>query len=170
MPRANTDLQWKMPRLAEPLKDLYLVAGPTGLKGLYTCEQDCPYARDLSESKILSQTVKELQEYFQGTRTEFTVPLAPQGTEFQMKVWAQLRKIPFGQTISYRQLASQIQNEKACRAVGTANGKNPLSILIPCHRVIAADGTLGGYSGGLEMKKALLSLESRKAKPRDLPL
>ena len=105
--------------------------------------------------------------------TSFTVPLAPQGTEFQMKVWSELRKIPFGKTISYRELARKVQNEKACRAVGTANGKNPLSIVVPCHRVIAADGSLGGYSGGLEMKRALLSLESMKTAGRSgksLPL
>jgi methylated-DNA-[protein]-cysteine S-methyltransferase len=107
----------------------------------------------------LADTVKQLREYFDGQRTEFDLPLAPKGTEFQHKVWRQLQAIPYGQKISYRELAHRVDNPKGFRAVGSANGKNPIAIIIPCHRVIAADGTLGGFGGGLPTKEKLLALE-----------
>lgn len=110
----------------------------------------------------------QLAEYFRGERREFDLPLAPRGTEFQRKVWAALRRIPFGKTISYRQLAQNIGNPAAMRAVGGANGANPIAIIIPCHRVVAADGTLGGYTGGLGFKRRLLELEG--AAPHADPL
>lgn len=110
--------------------------------------------------KILLQTAKQLQEYFEGKRQTFDLKLDPVGTPFQKKVWSELQKIPFGKTLAYKDIAKKIHNPKAVRAVGTANGKNPFCIIIPCHRVIAADGTLGGYAGGLEMKKYLLDLEA----------
>ncbi len=88
-----------------------------------------------------------------------TSPLAAEGTEFQKKVWNELAKIPFGKTFSYGEIAGKIRNQKAVRAVGTANGRNPLAIIVPCHRVIAADGGLGGFAGGLEIKRKLLELE-----------
>lgn len=103
----------------------------------------------------------QLAEYFNGRRQEFDLKLAPQGTEFQKQVWKQLVKIPYGQTISYGELARRINNPKASRAVGLANGKNPISIIIPCHRVIGANGSLTGFGGGLEVKQYLLDLESR---------
>ena len=113
------------------------------------------------ETPLLKQAAAELADYFAGKRKEFSLPLSPKGTDFQQRVWTALCQIPYGQTWSYAQLAAAVGNPRACRAVGGANGKNPLPIFIPCHRVIAADGTLGGYSDGLEKKKALLQLESR---------
>lgn len=119
---------------------------------------------DLPEilSPVLLETKKQLQEYFDGTRQNFDLPLSPQGTPFQSQVWQALLKIPYGETRSYQQIASMVGNPKACRAVGSANGKNPIMILIPCHRVITAGGKIGGYAGGLPMKKALLELETKR--------
>src|SRR4030095_12293191 len=100
-----------------------------------------------------------LKEYFSGVRHDFDLPLDIQGTAFQKRVWEQLRRIPYGKTASYRDIARMIGKKTAYRAVGNANGKNPLCIIVPCHRVIAADGSLGGYSGGLKIKTQLLKLE-----------
>ncbi len=108
---------------------------------------------------VMEECIRQLDEYFAGKRQEFTLPLAPEGTRFQESVWAALQTIPYGQTISYKQLAEKVMNPKACRAVGSANGRNPIAIIIPCHRVIAADGSLGGYSGGLDVKIKLLQVE-----------
>ena len=102
---------------------------------------------------------RELGEYFSGTRREFGITLAPRGTGFQREVWAELRRIPYGETISYAELARRIGNPRAVRAVGLANGANPLAIVVPCHRVIGANGTLTGYGGGLTVKQQLLDLE-----------
>lgn len=101
----------------------------------------------------------QLQEYFAGTRRKFEIPYELRGTEFQKKVWAALEEIPYGQTRSYGDVARAVGNPKAVRAVGLANGKNPLWIVVPCHRVVGAGGKLTGYAGGLEMKRALLELE-----------
>ena len=106
-------------------------------------------------------TAMQLKEYFAGKRKKFDVPLNPQGTEFQLAVWEALQKIPYGKTRSYKQIAQAVGNPKASRAVGMANNKNPIWILIPCHRVIGADGSLTGYGGGIEMKKRLLFIEKR---------
>jgi len=114
---------------------------------------------ELAESILLKEAYKQLKEYFAGTRQDFDLPLAPQGTEFQKKVWSALCKIPYGQTRSYKDIAEFIDNPKGCRAVGMANSKNPIPIIIPCHRVIAADGTIGGFSSGLAAKRKLLQLE-----------
>ena len=100
-----------------------------------------------------------MREYFEGEREIFTIPLAPKGTPFQQRVWAALREIPYGATRSYKELAIAVGNEKACRAVGMANNRNPLPIFIPCHRVVGSDGKLVGYAGGLDVKKHLLELE-----------
>lgn len=108
---------------------------------------------------VLDAAQAQLDEYFAGTRQQFDLPLAPQGTEFQRAVWWKLADIPYGQTISYAQLASRIGKPTAMRAVGSANGRNPLSIVLPCHRVIGADGSLTGYGGGLPIKTFLLNLE-----------
>jgi methylated-DNA-[protein]-cysteine S-methyltransferase len=110
----------------------------------------------------VAETVRQLREYFAGERTEFDLPLAPQGTKFQRSVWQRLREIPYGETISYGELARRVGNPKASRAVGSANGKNPIPIVIPCHRVIASDGGLGGFGGGLSVKEALLALETKQ--------
>ena len=108
---------------------------------------------------VLHQVRRELNEYFAGLRSGFSVPLTPQGTDFQKRVWAELQKIPHGETISYEELAKRIGKPTAQRAVAQANGANPIAILIPCHRVIAKNGKLGGYSAGLERKRFLLGLE-----------
>jgi methylated-DNA-[protein]-cysteine S-methyltransferase len=112
-----------------------------------------------SQRGPVGEAVRQLHEYFAGKRTGFDLPLAPRGTEFQRSVWRQLQEIPYGETISYGELARRVGNPKASRAVGSANGKNPLPIVIPCHRVIAGNGTLGGFGGGLPTKQTLLALE-----------
>lgn len=117
-------------------------------------------AEKTGERTALTEEVfRQLQEYFAGTRREFSVPYELRGTEFQKRVWAALEQIPYGETRSYRDIAQAAGSPKAVRAVGAANGKNPLWIIVPCHRVVGADGTLTGYAGGLEMKRALLELE-----------
>ncbi len=108
----------------------------------------------------LMVAAEQVQAYLNGERKDFDLPLSMQGTAFQREVWSELRRIPYGQTISYSELANRVKRPKACRAVGSANGKNPLSLIIPCHRVIAANASLGGYSGGLDRKRWLLHLES----------
>lgn len=150
--------QWKFDSSLGPL---YLVASKKGLQGIFWKKQKAPFLRSLDHSKILDLATKELTEYFAGKKIKFTIPLDFQGTEFQKKVWNQLRKIPYGKTCSYKDIAQKINNKKAFRAVGTANGKNPLCIIIPCHRVIASDGGLGGYNGGLHLKIKLLNLETK---------
>lgn len=117
----------------------------------------CP--EEGEKTPVLCEAVRQLEAYFRGTLREFDLPLAPEGTEFQLAVWRVLREIPYGQTRSYKEIAASIGREKACRAVGMANNRNPISIIVPCHRVIGADGSLVGYGGGLEVKKYLLRLE-----------
>ena len=114
-----------------------------------------------SQRGPVGEVVRQLREYFAGQRAEFDLPLAPEGTVFQRSVWRQLQEIPYGETISYGELARRVGNPKASRAVGSANGANPLPIVIPCHRVIAGDGSLGGFGGGLPTKQTLLELELR---------
>ena len=113
----------------------------------------------LPATPLLRQAAAELASYFAGQLRAFTVPLAPKGTPFQQKVWAALREIPYGETRSYKEIAAMVGNEKACRAVGMANNRNPLPIFIPCHRVVGANGKLVGYAGGLDVKTFLLELE-----------
>ncbi len=117
-----------------------------------------------SESKIipesLQNTVQQLSEYFEGNRTNFKLKLNPEGTFFQKKVWQQIKDIPFGKTASYQEIANQLGDPKAIRAAASANGKNPIAIIIPCHRVIGSDGSLIGYAGGLHRKKWLLEHEN----------
>lgn len=119
------------------------------------CQQTTP---------VLLQAQQELLEYFLGERKTFTVPLKPAGTPFQMKCWQALLQIPYGETRTYAQQAQMIGNEKACRAAGMANHRNPISIMIPCHRVIGKNGTLTGYGGGLNIKEQLLQLERMNSK------
>ncbi len=114
---------------------------------------------ELKDTELLNQTTKQLDEYFEGKRKKFELSLNPSGTEFMKKVWKALEEIPYGETKSYKQIAETIKNPKASRAVGMANNKNPIPIIIPCHRVIGANGELVGYALGLEMKKLLLELE-----------
>jgi len=109
------------------------------------------------------QIEQELSEYFAGVRQAFTFPVRTEGTEFQQRVWHQLQQIPYGATLTYGELAKIIGKPRAYRAVGTANGKNPVPIVVPCHRVVAAGGKLGGYGGGLSLKRKLLELENRNS-------
>lgn len=111
------------------------------------------------ETEILLSAKKQLEEYFAGIRKNFDLPLKPKGTPFQLLVWEQLKQIPYGETRSYGEIAKAIGNPKASRAVGGANNKNPIGIIVPCHRVIGANGKLVGYAGGLDMKEKLLMLE-----------
>lgn len=112
------------------------------------------------ESALARKTYHQLMEYFEGNRRDFTIPLDPRGTVFQRRVWKALSEIPYGETRSYKQIAEQIGHPKAYRAVGMANNRNPIAILIPCHRVIGSNGTLVGYAGGVSVKERLLLLEA----------
>jgi methylated-DNA-[protein]-cysteine S-methyltransferase len=116
------------------------------------------------DNSAFVEVVRQLQAYFAGERKNFDVALILEGTDFQKRVWTALRKIPYGETISYKELAEMIGSPKAVRAVGAANGANPIPIIIPCHRVIGNDGSLTGFGGGLSLKKQLLELESRQLK------
>jgi methylated-DNA-[protein]-cysteine S-methyltransferase len=121
---------------------------------------DAPESGD--RDALLDRAIEEVDEYFAGARTEFSIRLAPEGTPFQHEVWNALRAIPFGETRSYSDVARTIGKPRAVRAVGAANGRNPLGIVVPCHRVIGADGSLTGYAGGMERKKFLLALERQR--------
>lgn len=114
----------------------------------------------INETDVLRQAALQLEEYFQGKRKTFSLDLAPEGTDFMKKVWKELSNIPYGQTVCYKDIAIAIGNEKACRAVGMANNRNPIPIFIPCHRVIGKNGALVGYSSGVDIKVKLLELES----------
>jgi methylated-DNA-[protein]-cysteine S-methyltransferase len=120
--------------------------------------------RDLSAAArgALQGVRRELEEYFRGDRKVFEMPLSPRGTPFQLSVWRELEHIPYGATISYMELARRVGNPKAVRAVGAANGANPIPVIIPCHRVIGSNGKLVGYGGGLDRKELLLSIEQRQ--------
>ena len=113
-----------------------------------------------AQSELERQVADELKRYFTGQLKSFTFPIRTEGTEFNRRVWHELEKVPYGETISYGELAHRVGNPKAARAVGTANGRNPIPIVIPCHRVVAAGGKLGGYGGGLALKRRLLDLEA----------
>jgi methylated-DNA-[protein]-cysteine S-methyltransferase len=140
-----------------PFGTIQLIADDQNLLKLLFADQ---FIKDESLSNDITRlAVLQLKEYFDGTRQNFELPLAPKGTEFQQKVWKLLSDIPFGKTISYKELSINYGDVKAIRAIGTANGKNPLPIIIPCHRVIGIDGDLVGYSGGLDRKEKLLRLE-----------
>ena len=146
------------------LGNITLQANEQGLLGIWfeTCTTKPLNLGQYDPSHpILSRAVNELNEYFSGLRTQFDLPLAATGTEFQHQVWRALVAIPYGETWTYQDLANEIGNPNAVRAVGLANGKNPLSIVVPCHRVIGKNGKLTGYAGGVERKQALLTLEAK---------
>jgi methylated-DNA-[protein]-cysteine S-methyltransferase len=147
--------------VASPVGKLRLVASEKGLVAIdvRSNAKQVATAKDASAQAILLKTKKQLEQYFAGRRTSFDVALDLVGTEFQVQAWRALCRIPFGKTISYGQQAAKIKKPKAFRAVGSANGKNPIPIIVPCHRVVSSDGSLGGYSLGLKMKKQLLALE-----------
>ena len=113
------------------------------------------------ETRLIREAHRQLQKYFDGELYEFTLPLAPKGTDFMQSVWQALRGIPYGETVSYKEIAIKIGHPKAVRAVGMANNRNPIAIIIPCHRVIGSDGQLVGYRSGLDNKRMLLELEAR---------
>ena len=147
-----------------PVGPLLLVGESGALCGLYFPKGDraaTPQPEWIKRDETFSETQRQLDDYFAGKRQTFDLKLAPQGTDFQLRVWQQLQQIPFGQTISYGELAKRIGNPNASRAVGAANGKNPISIIVPCHRVIGADGSLTGFGGGLDTKQKLLELEQQ---------
>jgi len=150
--------------MASPVGQLKLVAHDTALVAVLW-ENENPKRVRLAElveqldHPILLQTQQQLMQYFAGTRQQFDLPLDFEGTEFQKQVWQALLNIPFGETRSYKDIAEQLGNPKAVRAVGAANGKNPISIIAPCHRVIGSSGKLVGFAGGLDNKEILLKIE-----------
>lgn len=143
------------------------ISSPLGITKISGDENGVAVISVLSEGELsttipnqLQEAVLQLQEYFEGKRTDFTFKLNPKGTDFQQKVWQELRNIPFGKTISYLDLSKKLGDVKVIRAAASANGKNPLWIVVPCHRVIGTDGSLTGYAGGLWRKKWLLEHEN----------
>lgn len=149
--------------MPSPIGTLQLCASDQGLTHVFHANQQSELPSDhwVDEPKQehLAQARGQLEEYFATQRTDFAVTLAPEGTPFQLAVWEALKTIPYGQTSSYTDIAEHIGKPKAVRAVGAANGRNPLSIFVPCHRVIGKSGTLTGYAGGLDKKSILLALE-----------
>ena len=155
-----------------PCGPLTLVAEGDALRGLYMHQQrhrpaDLTFGEPSAGAGIFDRTRAQLEEYFAGTRREFDLPLAFRGTPFQQAVWTALLDIPYGETASYGELAQLLGKPSAARAVGLANGKNPISIIVPCHRVIGSTGSLTGYGGGLERKEYLLGFERRTPTSRE---
>jgi methylated-DNA-[protein]-cysteine S-methyltransferase len=148
-----------------PVGPLTLVGASDALRGVsFSSSKRSAHPRlDWRLDKApFAEVIRQLQAYFRGELKEFDLPLAMEGTEFQLRVWNALRTILYGETISYAQLAERIGNPKAVRAVGLANGSNPIPIIVPCHRVIGSDGSLTGFGGGLSTKKMLLDLENKQ--------
>jgi methylated-DNA-[protein]-cysteine S-methyltransferase len=146
--------------IASPLGELMLTAAGGELTGLYMpAEAHDPPAGAVRDDGAFTTVRRQLEEYFAGERRTFDLPVSPAGTPFQQRVWAELQRIGYGETISYAELAARIGRPTAIRAAGAANGANPVSIIIPCHRVIGSDGSLTGYGGGIDAKRALLDLE-----------
>jgi methylated-DNA-[protein]-cysteine S-methyltransferase len=144
--------------ITSPIGDLLLTSDGDSLTGLQMSPFDPPTG-GWRDDAAFQEVIGQIDEYFTGARKDFDVPLKPSGTAFQLSVWAGLREIPYGETISYGELARWIGNPRAVRAVGRANGSNPIAVIVPCHRVIGANGTLTGYGGGLDRKAKLLALE-----------
>ena len=152
--------------MKSPVGDITLIADNVSLRGIYWANQKpdrvkFPNLEKKDRGTILKSAVKQLEGYFSGKRRKFNLALKPVGTEFQKEVWEALRSISYGETASYGDIAKQIGRPKAVRAVGAAIGKNPLSIMIPCHRVIGASGKLTGFAGGINTKAFLLNLENQ---------
>ncbi|WP_298517207.1 methylated-DNA--[protein]-cysteine S-methyltransferase [uncultured Kordia sp.] len=143
-----------------PLGIAKVVSNEIGILEISVLDEKINIENSESFPQILKDCIHQLEEYFAGKRTEFDLHLTPKGTDFQQKVWSELNKIPFGKTYSYLELSKKLGDVKAIRAVASANGKNPLWIVTPCHRVIGSDGSLTGYAGGLWRKKWLLEHES----------
>lgn len=150
----------------ELLGELLLVATATHLAGIYFSNHKHGSKRLADwkldpKHRVLRQACEEIQEYLNGRRTTFSIPMSFEGTEFQREIWRQIALIPFGQTISYSELAKRAKAGKAVRAAGAATGRNPLGIVVPCHRVVGKNGSMTGFAGGLERKERLLELERR---------
>ncbi len=151
--------------MKSPIGPLLLAGDETGLRLVHFASGRRPQSpqRDWTEHRgPFKEVIRQLEAYFEGKLKDFDLPLALDGTQFQLLVWRNLRKIPYGETVSYGQLARRIGSPDAARAVGLANGSNPIPIIIPCHRVIGSDGDLTGFGGGLPVKKKLLALESKQ--------
>lgn len=150
-------------RITSPIGTLALVSNGTALTRLSIADGEAAAEADVpaESDPILAAAREQLDAYFDMRLTQFDLPLELRGTEFQQRVWESLRVIPFAQTISYAELARRVGNPKAVRAVGAANGRNPLMIIVPCHRVIGADGSLTGFGGGIDRKRWLLDHETR---------
>ncbi len=149
--------------ISSPVGELLLTSNGEAITGLFMEKQkDGPKPIEdwLRDDSLFNQAAGQLRAYFAGELTEFDLPVALKGTEFQQRVWNELQKIPYGSTINYGELARRIGNPKASRAVGAANGQNPISIIIPCHRLIGSNGKLTGYGGGIERKRFLLDFEA----------
>jgi methylated-DNA-[protein]-cysteine S-methyltransferase len=152
-------------RFDSPLGELWVAVAEGALTGLYLDGQKgCPAEIDVGthDDEKLRPVAAQLAEYFEGKRTAFDLPVRPKGTPFQLKVWEALRAIPFGTTISYAELARRVGAPKAARAVGAAVGKNPIGIVVPCHRVVGSNGALTGFAGGLDRKRWLLDHEAAR--------
>ena len=148
-----------------PVGELRLIAGENGLRAILWGAEDAERIASIDDelvegtTPVLDEAISQLEEYFAGTRREFDLPLDPAGTAFQQSAWMVLRTIPYGQTISYGQQAEQLGDPNKARAVGAANGKNPLSIVVPCHRVVGSNGHLTGFAAGIDVKSWLLDHE-----------
>lgn len=153
-----------------PLGPVGIVENGGGITHLFFGRMARPEAASWEETPLLRRAAGQLDEYFQGRRRSFDLPLCPQGTAFEQAVWQVLQTIPYGETRSYADVARRIGRPTACRAVGRANGRNPIGIVIPCHRVIGANGKLTGYAGGLSLKQYLLELEQGQTTAFMLPL
>jgi methylated-DNA-[protein]-cysteine S-methyltransferase len=153
--------------IESPVGRLRLVGDESGLRQVWFVagrHRTAPKKEWKEAKEPFREVIRQLRAYFEGELKEFRVPLVMEGTEFQLSVWKELRKIPYGETRSYGQLAETIGKPKAVRAVGLANGQNPIPIIVPCHRVIGSDGSLTGFGGGIENKRKLLELESGQLK------
>jgi methylated-DNA-[protein]-cysteine S-methyltransferase len=163
----DTTTYWTM--IDSPLGPLLLTADEEGISGVIMDadldEQTEPSAGWVEDPARFEEARRQLEEYFAGQRTEFDLPLRAAGTPFQREVWAALQTIPYGEVRSYSEIAAQIGRPGASRAVGLANGRNPIAVIVPCHRVIGASGALTGYGGGLPRKRLLLDLEAGLAQP-----
>lgn len=146
--------------ITTPIGNIKIEEQDEKITGISYTEERPSYA----DTHVLKEAQKQLNEYFEGRRKIFNLPLNPAGTEFQHKVWAALKEIPYGGIRTYKQIAEQIGNPSACRAVGMANNKNPIMIIVPCHRVIGSNGALTGYASGIDIKEKLLDLEKLNSK------
>jgi len=144
--------------LNSPIGTLRIEGDENGLASVTFLNSDDFESKEMPD--VLIETITQLEEYFNGIRTEFELKLNPQGTDFQKRVWKELNEVPYSKTISYQELANRLKDPLVIRAAASANGKNPIAIIIPCHRIIGSDGSLTGYAGGLHRKKWLLDHEN----------